>query len=994
MQKPEECNECPLGRKFPNKEGELITLGQSFTKSYGKAKFGVYLVGESAGNHEAQEGYPFVKNGESGSLINSIIEKLDVFDPEIQKNRKMKREDFCWDNVVKCRPPNDELVGKYYERQAIECCSGYNARSFGMDGGSFDSSTYNKVILALGGTAFKFLTGIEGKKLGIEDIRGYVFRSDNYRSLIIPALHPSFIRHGNSRFTNSLIFDVKKALAVANGSFRNYRDHPSFNLPSFVVAGKLEALVSFFYRCKENSQLTIYYDIENPYTKTVDEDEKGDEEEDGTNGKESSNEITSIQFATDTKWAIMVPWEKPYIKVALAILALGNDKVGANVWHHDNPRLEFNGAVINGTVHDLMWAWHHLQSGLWKRLQSIGSFFGVPYNWKHLALTGNDSDDNVYGCMDVIAPAYIWPKLIVQMKQAGVWDSYIRFKLEYRVKVLRPAELRGMPVDLKEHQEFKGWVEGEVLKEDVCLQNGIPTDLRNIKPRRKTRGTTEISFGYIREPKAIQELRGGYNETRARMLYQGIQPEAIISFEKWAERKSGLVYREFDGDGISSNQDNLFLEGDGKVGRWCKVEPFKASSQQLIKYLKYRIAENPDEGYCVPKQLKGGRETTGKKELQEVWEKTNDELLGSVIRIRSYSKMLSNDIPNWLPNKDGVVRTTFKFDPPSWQLNSSSPNIQNASKHPKEWELIGKTASELVLIGQRFRRIVKAPPGRCVVEFDKTAFHVSLMGFEARDPLYIKWAPYMHTVFASYIVGEPIPLEGEIDHDKLKYIKKKFKVVRDSQAKPAVLGNQLGLGHVKLHYQNRSFIDGEGMRCVGIESRRRAKYLQDMLASLFPKVELYKKRIKEEAHFKKHLRSAYGALRWFYDVLRYDYKSRMMKNGSEAEEAQSHNLQSNAFGMIHSEAIDMGDNSDILEEHWFANTIHDSFVFFPEIGKRDRCIEEVWGYMNKPEKILSDPICAPNGLVVGVEVMASPEGGNWASYRKGWNEMGIQEVKI
>lgn len=992
MQKPLECSQCVLGRKFPNKEGDLITLGQSFTLPFGKPKFGVYLVGESAGKHEAQEGYPFVRNGESGSLINKIIEDLTIYDPELDKTRKMKREDFIWDNILKCRPPNDELVGKSYEKDAIENCKVYNHRSFE---GDYNSVKYNKVIVALGGTAFRELTGLQGKKLGIEDIRGYVFRSSNYNSLIIGALHPSFIRHGNARFTQSLIYDLKKALLVADGSYVSYRDHPNFTLPNFVTEGKLEALVSLFYRLKENPNLTLYYDIENPYTKTEEEEDKGDGEDEETNGKESSNEITSIQFATGPEWAIMVPWEKPFINVAKAILKLQNDKVGANVWHHDNPRLEANGCCIGGRVHDLMWAWHHLQSGLWKGLQRIGSFFDVPFNWKHLALSGNVDDDNRYGCMDVIAPAVIWPKLILKMKQAGVWDSYLKFKLQYRVKVLRPAELRGMPVDATEHQAFKEWVEGEVKKEDAGLQQGIPESLRNIVPKRKVKSdrSEQFSYGYIREPPIIKQLREPYEITRNNMLQRGVPITVIMPFEKWASSKTGLVYKEFERTrGASDSQSELF-EAD-RESRWCRVEPFKASSKQLIKYLKYRITENPKGNYWVPKQLKTNRETTGKKELQEVWEKTNDELLGSVIRIRSYSKMLGNDIPNWMPDKDGVVRTTFKFDPPSWQLNSSNPNIQNASKHPKEWELIGRTASELILIGQRFRRIVKAPPGRCVVEFDKKAFHVSMMGFEARDPLYVKWAPHMHTLFASYIVGEPIPMEGEIDLDKIKHIKNKFKVVRDSQAKPAVLGNQLGLGHVKLHYQNRTFISEEGIRCVGIESKRRAKYLQDMLASLFPKVEVYKKRIKEEAHFKKHLKSAYGALRWFYDVLRWDYKTRSMKNGSEAEEAQSHNIQADAFGMIHSEFIDMAENSDIMEEHWFSNQIHDSGIFFPEFKKRDKCIEQVMMFMNKADKVLIDPICAPNGLIVNVDVMVSPEGGNWASYNSRWNPMGIQEVKV
>lgn len=994
MQKPSDCIGCPLEK-----------LGLSFSLPEGSPKFGVTLIGEALGKHEAMEGLPFRPNGESGSLITSIIEHLTIDDEG--KSRKMKRSDFLWDNVVKCRPPNDVLGGASYERGAIEHCRVHNRRSItrsnlgGEDShekiytyrstsnnfGSVSSNNidsvrnFNKVILALGSTAFKFLTGIQGKKRGIEDIRGYVFRSSNDSALIIGSLHPSFIRHGNSRFTSALIYDIKKSLLVANGSYVSYGSHPSFKKPDFVLTGKLEALVSFYYRMKENPEATIYYDIENPYTKLAEEEDKGDDEDETSNGEKPSYEITSIQFTDRRDWAITVPWEKPFIKIALAILGLVNDKVGSNNWLHDDPRLESNGAKIGGKIHDLMWAWHHLQPGLWKGLQRIGSFFDVPVNWKHLAL--EDGNEDEYGGMDVIAPVYIWPSLIEKMKRMGVWESYLTYKVRFR-EVLKATEQRGLFVDKQEHGEFKTWVEGEVKIEDGKLQHGIPEGLRNIAPKRKI-GDGSYQFGYAREPPIIQRAREAYNQTRDRMLLRGVQPQFIMPFEKWAESKTGLIFKDFGGTGFNNDEGLFDVERDER--RWARIEPFKASSQQLIKYLKFK-------GYKVPRTLKENRETTGKKELQEVWERTGDDLLGSVIRIRSYNKMLSNDIPNWIPDKDGVVRTSFKFDPPNWQLNSSNPNIQNASKHPKEWELFGKVASDLQLIGQRFRKIVKAPPGRCVVEFDKTAFHVSMMGFEARDPLYIKWAPYMHTAFASYIVNEPISLEGEIDRDKLKYVQKKYKNIRDGQAKPTVLGNQLGLGSIKLHYMNKTYIDGQGIRQVGIESRKRAKYLQEMLASLFPRVEQYKKKIKEEAHFKSYLRSNYGAIRWFFDVMRWDFKSRSLKNGTEAEQAVSHNVQSDAFGMVHSEILDMANNSELLTEHWFANTIHDSVIFFPEIGKRDRCIEEVVRFMRKPAIELRDLVCCSEGLVVDVEVMCSPEGGNWASWNKERNPMGIQEIKI
>lgn len=971
MQKPRECDGC-----------QLVKLGSGFSLHEGKPRLGVRFVGEALDRHGAQEGKPMRPNSESGSLITKIIEDLTITDPETNKARKATRGDFEWDNIVKCQPPGD-LVGANYEKAAIEHCRIHSGRSYGN---TLVSSGLTNIIVALGGVALRELVGIEGKKRGIEDVRGYVFWSEYYHAWVIGSLHPSFIRHGNSRFTSALSYDIKKAILIASGKYRSFAGHADYKRPLFVTQGKLEALVSLYYKLRDNPQLTIYYDIENPYTKTEEEEDKGEEEEEAKEGLQGT-EITSIQFAYSKDWAITVPWEKPFIKVAIAILALSNDKVGANVWHHDNRRLEANGANINGTIHDLMWAWKHVQPGLWKGLQKIASFHDFPYAWKHLALEGGNEDE--YGCSDVIAPAYIWEKLPQKMKALGVWDSYLKFKVKYEFKVIKPMERRGLFVDPQEHEEFKEWVTKEVEVEDRNLQTNIPHELRNIEPKVRNKETGIVRFGFVKEPPAIRELRGGYSATRAKLEARGIPSSSIISFERYAASKTGLEFREFERiRRANTSQLDLLTEGEEEtVSRWCRVLPFKASAEQLIRYLKFK-------GYKVPRTLKTKRETTGKKELQELWERTGDELLGSTVRSRSYRKMLTNDIPNWLPDSDGLVRTTFKFDPPSWQLNSSNPNIQNASKHPKEWELFGKTASELVLIGQRFRRIVKAPKGRCVVEFDKTAFHVTMMGFEARCAQYIKWSPYMHTLFASYIVGDPIRLEGEIDKDKLSYIKKKFKVVRDSQAKPTVLGNQLGLGSHKLFWMNRTYIDEDGIRQGGIESIKRAKYLQEMLASLFPKVEIYKRKIKEEAHYRKHLKSHFGAIRWFHDVLRWDYRSRSFKNGSEAEEAQSHNLHGDAFGHMHSYVMDIDDElPEFLEEHHYANTIHDSIILFPETSRRDECIETVVRYLRRPDPVLVDSVC-PDGLVVDVEVMCSPNGGNWASYKKGWNEMGIQEVKV
>ena len=971
MEKPDSCVYCPLDR-----------MSRGFSRPEGKAKIGVAFFGESLGNHEYQEGGPFRPNGESGSLLTSIVEK-QLRHPVT--GAKLERGDFLWDNAWKCKPPDGfKTEGGEFEKEVSNCCSQYNHRSI--------EKPEVKVVVAFGGIAFRSLTGIEGKKRGIGDVRGYIFNGESrgVPNLVVPSYHPAFIRRGNSKYTGALIHDVKKAIKLANDS---QSSSYSYSKPDFCLDGKLEALVSLFYYFKENSAVPISYDIETPWSKEVDEDEKDDAEEEGeikAKDKYDPTEIRSIQFAKGKSWAITVPWEKPFIKVALAILGLGNPKLSFNGWMFDNPRLEANGAKIKGVNHDLMWAWHHLQPGLDKGLQKVASFFDFPYIWKHLAQESDKEDE--YGGSDVIALNYIWEKLPGMMKQRGVWESYLKFKVAYRL-ILAATEKRGLPVDEEERKKLEGWLTVETKKENKVMQDGVPNEIRRVEPRRKLKDGS-VEFGFKKEPKEIKELRRSYNAAKERLIERGISVENIRNFEQWAESRTGLSFRGFERVGGESNKEFDVIEEVGRdrevevrEGRWCRVTPFKASSKQIIEYIKWK-------GYPVPLTLKEKKETTSKEELQELAERTDDPVLTSIIRYRSMRSMLTNAVPNWKPEEDGCVHTQFKFDPPSLQLNSVGPNIQNASKHPKEWEMIGTKGDERVIIGQKFRQIVKAPKGRCVVEFDKKSFHVTMMGFEARDPLYIKWSKVdMHTLITSYIVGEPIPLEGEPDLAKIKYIKGKYKTVRDSQGKPTVLGNQLGLGKRKLYWKNRSYIDEEGIRRIGIESEKRAGWLQDLIAELFSITHKYKSKIQEKAHYQSFLLNNFGVIRWFHDVLRWEYKTRRYRNGTEAEEAISHPVQSDAFGMLHSEIIDMAENG-LLDEYFFVNSIHDSVVMMPEIGKRDKCIEEVSKYMLKPQKELVDSVCAPDGLVVGVDVMASGEGGNWGNGHKDRNPDGIWEVKI
>jgi hypothetical protein len=468
--------------------------------------------------------------------------------------------------------------------------------------------------------------------------------------------------------------------------------------------------------------------------------------------------------------------------------------------------------------------------------------------------------------------------------------------------------------------------------------------------------------------------------------------QAVLEKSTKVNKKNGVISRirflELD----QRKPGTLEME---KIQRWCRVEDFNpSSSHQLIKYLKWRIkdlSESVDlekqklaKLYYVPKRYKDGKDTTSSKELKELYEKTGDPLLAATMEYRSVCTNLNNYYPNWKPNPlTGSVHTTFGFVPPGGQLNSIEPNCQNLSKHT--W------------YGQIFRRMVEAKPGHVFVEFDKSRFHVAMMGREALSPRYIRFAKLdSHSIFTSWIAKEK-SLEVDLDHDsdevakaKIKEIKSRFKEIRDLQAKPAVLGNQLGLGARKMHFMNRK----------GIPTIRHAEMLQKKLAEQFPEVERYKEMITTLAYNQRYLITPFGYIRHFYDVLQNKWNRGRneweLKHGDDFEKALALNIQSNSFCQMKTEWACMIKEHDAFEKFGFINTIHDSNMFHPTIKDLQGCAEKVFRVMMGPCWELRNGAC-PEGLVVGVGVTIGKNLQDWYDKKDGkkpYNPEGMREVNV
>jgi uracil-DNA glycosylase len=138
--------------------------------SRGSATAPILIIGEGPGQHEDEQGQPFV--GKSGQLLEKILASVR-FDTET---------DVYICNIVKCRPPGNRVP----TADEVAACQGYLLEQIRL--------VDPKIILLTGATAVK---GILGIKEGITKIRGQWFEWEG--RLTMPIFHPAYLLRNPSR---------------------------------------------------------------------------------------------------------------------------------------------------------------------------------------------------------------------------------------------------------------------------------------------------------------------------------------------------------------------------------------------------------------------------------------------------------------------------------------------------------------------------------------------------------------------------------------------------------------------------------------------------------------------------------------------------------------------------------------------------------------------------------------------------------------------------
>lgn len=934
------------------------------------------IVGEASGEHEAQEGRPFIEWAPSGSILEKAI-----------KLTGSSRNDFWLTNIVRCRPPNNFLAGASYEHAAIEHCSQYLNRAI--------RELRPRAILALGSVPLRELTGFHSGKRSISYVRGYAL-SGPMGITTIPSYHPAFIARGNTRLIGLLIKDIMSAKSAAAGRLRPVID-PTMEMQAEEGVYALEAL---YEEARRDPQLWIAYDIETEtsvegeedaiiefednHSSSVEADLLGGEQEDrhhddevGPGGElegavdSQRNDghsdldtrrasILSIQFALSDTRGVYGDWSDRRVReLAQRILALPNAKIGWNNSLFDDPILRRHGVVINGDIHDGILMRRALQPDLPAGLQQVAVDYGWGFPWKH----HSGSNAVLYGVADVCSLVKIAMRLPSELDKFGMWEGYNRFIRQIREKVLEPWERRGIPMSKVRLDEFRRWLSIEVDRMTQELVSQVPEELHGRHPKEGYKSAPDVVRQFITDflPHFFEPTEKTYKNGKTKlvksktkvsdvykMLVTGELPENLASLLIWCP--------------------NLRLGDFGGEPRLYEEIPFNPrSSKQMIEYIKFK-------GYEVPKTFKDNKETTSDKLMKRLEVSTGDPVIKLSREIRVVEKMQSSYTGKvdeqgvarggWIPDSDGRLRTRA-LTKSTWQFASVSPNVFTMPKRRGD-------------LAKRFRSCMAAESGHVLVEFDYKAFHDLTTAALAGDER--KWRTARidpHSYVAGWLVKYPgIERALEMsDSDLQEYlleIKKRHKKVRDEQAKPLNHGTNFGQSYRRLFFENEEYF----------ESESQAKQLLLLLKRVYPKTFVWQEELLESLDTGRgrtpHLQSVWGARRWFWDVWiwKKNFRGEWYKaKGQDAEKALAFLPANHAHGMFRLKMLEMAELG-WLDRYELVNFPHDALVFHPPKELADECMANVKEWMEAPVIELRHDVLCPEGFSCGVDVQIGPDLGS------------------
>ena len=148
----------------------------------------VVFVGEAPGQHEDEQGIPFV--GRSGQLLDRLLGEIGL-----------ERSDVYIANVVKCRPPSNRDP----RPDEIEACKGYLSEQLRL----IDP----RVVVTLGNFSSKLLLKTE---TGITRVRGTAY--EWWGRYLVPTFHPAAALRGSAQVLEDMRYDFALVRDTIDGN--------------------------------------------------------------------------------------------------------------------------------------------------------------------------------------------------------------------------------------------------------------------------------------------------------------------------------------------------------------------------------------------------------------------------------------------------------------------------------------------------------------------------------------------------------------------------------------------------------------------------------------------------------------------------------------------------------------------------------------------------------------------------------------------------------
>lgn len=455
MKLPQTCTGCPL-----------FAWDKNFVLTEGDGSLRLLVVSEAPGEWEDEEGRPLSPNGASGKVFRRALRELGI-----------PANKLTITNILRSRPPDNELRGAPYEREAIDHCKQYLDRTV--------AETKPQLILALGDTPQREL---ETEHIASNTVmRGFV-RPTVYDIPMISTYHPSYIARGAWQLYGVFKHDIATAARFAT------RGLPTQLETAYQLQPTLQDVERFIRTVLADCTVPVSYDVETAHI-------LGEQEPEDWRQKR----VVQIQFSIAPGQAIVLPWDNGvFTELAKRVLLTENPKYGWNSRLSDDLVLEVGyGCVINGERHDLMNAWGHLQPSFWggrddkdtdkgvpsrlMGLQSCASFYCPELGpWKHLGtpeqIKANPELLRLYGAYDGDRTTRVGIGIMASLEAQGLMGGYRSHKIDLRPTLDYLGEI-GLPVDRTKQTELRTYVQGELQRLQTEIQGLIPDGVTGVHPK-------------------------------------------------------------------------------------------------------------------------------------------------------------------------------------------------------------------------------------------------------------------------------------------------------------------------------------------------------------------------------------------------------------------------------------------------------------------------------------------------------------------------------